>query len=327
MQGDFEKLASHDKYYKHLLDLLKSRTIGKINYQTITKVIGNVISKKMNSVQALDFLASSVSKNTDEKKRGNGEYEVARKRARIKDIENFTGLFDKNSIKTYLDIGCGDGSLTSAIGHTLFKLKKENIIGVDVDIWAGHKHASTVDDLITFRKIEKPGVFNVDSNSIDVITINMVLHHITNDVLEQTMSEIARCLKQNGTIFFRDHDSPNHMFDGLINIEHGIFAVALEQLQTGATFQKTYYGEYRPIIHWIDLFRSFGFKQIGDTVVRKTGTRPFTVAFQKTKSNNDTITNMNVSELRSHARNMGIKEYSSLSSAGVKRAIVSGRRK
>jgi 2-polyprenyl-3-methyl-5-hydroxy-6-metoxy-1,4-benzoquinol methylase len=327
MQGDFEKLASHDKYYKPLIDLLKSRTSGKIGNNDISMAVAQVISKKMDSAQTLDFLASVVSKNSGDKKRGNDEYEVARKQARIRDIEKYSALIDKNSIDTYLDVGCGDGSITAAIGHSLFKLKKDNIIGIDVDEWAGHEHASSVDDSITFRKIETPGVFPVESHVIDIMTINMVLHHVPYEAMEQTMSEIVRCLKPTGTIFLRDHDSPNHMVDSLINIEHGIFEVALEQLSTGDKFQSTYYGKYRPMRDWVDLFGAFGFSPIGNAIVRKDKTRPFTVAFQKTKLDKNNITNMNASELRSYARNTGIIVQNSLPVNGVKRAIMAGRRK
>lgn len=327
MEGDFEKLALHDKYYKPLIDLLKSRTDGKISPRDISKIIENVVEKKLNSAQALDALAAIVSKQHEEKKRGSNEYEAARKQARIRDIQKFSGLFDVISIDTYLDVGCGDGTITAAIGQTLFKLDKENIIGIDVESWAGHEHASSVDESITFRKIEEPGVFPVESNSIDVITVNMVLHHIPDDALEQTMSEIHRCLKKQGIIFFRDHDSPNHMVDSLINIEHGIFEVALEQLSTGDEFQKTYYGRYKPKRDWVDLFEVFGFSPVGDPIIRKDKTRPFTVAFQKTYTQQSTITKMNASELRTLARSKGIKVTGSLSAAAVKRAIMSGRRK
>ena len=325
MDGDFEKLASHDKYYKPLMDLLKSRTSGSVAPKDISKVVESVIAGKLNTAQALNEIAKKAP--TPDKKKGiSAEYDAARKHARIRDIEKFTGLFRKSDVKTYLDIGCGDGSITSAIGGALFKLKKENIIGVDVDAWAGHDHASAVVDSITFRKIEKPGVLPVETNSIDVITVNMVLHHIPDDALGQTMSEIRRCLKPTGTIFLRDHDSPNHMVDSLINIEHGLFEVALEQLSTGEHFQKTYYGRYKPRRDWIDLFGAFGFTSIGDAIIRNEKTRPFTIAFVRDEKKN-AIPDMNASELRTTARNMGIRATSSQPVAAVKRAIMSGRRK
>lgn len=324
MEGDFEKLASHDKYYKSLIDLLKSRTHGKVVSSDIMKTIENVIAKKMTSKQVLDYLASKV---TPENKRDD-KYDKARKQARIRDIENYIGLLDKEKIETYLDIGCGDGKITSAIGHVLFGLEKKSIIGIDIESWAGHEHASSVDDSITFRKIAKPGVFPVESGTIDVITINMVLHHIPEQVFEQTMLEIHRCLKAGGTIFLREHDSPNHMVDSLINIEHGIFEVVLEQLSSGEKFQKSYYGKYKPRRDWVDMFIAFGFTPLGGIVARTDKTRPFTVAFQKSNKSGDRgILDKNASELRAAARNMGLKASNSLPVAAVKRAIVAGRRK
>ena len=319
MNDDFLKLASHDKYYKALVDLIKSRTSGKVGPNDIKKMIECTLNKKLTSAQALDYLASKI-----KKEKISEEYITARNNARVNDVLKYVGAF--KNIKTYMDIGCGDGSTTSEIGKTVFKLDKENIIGIDVESWAGHDHADAVVDSITFRQIETPGIFPVETDSVDAVTINMVLHHIPDDVLTQTMSELYRCLTVGGVIFLREHDSPNHMVDSLINIEHGLFEVSLEQLSSGDKFQKTYYGRYKPRRDWVELFEAFGYTQVGAAVTRTTGTRPFIAIFQK-NSKHSNIVNMTASELRMHARTTGINTTSALPAEGVKRAIIAGRRK
>jgi hypothetical protein len=96
-------------------------------------------------------------------------------------------------------------------------------------------------------------------------------------------------------------------------------------LSSGDTFQKTYYGRYKPRRDWINLFEAFGYTQVGDVVTRTTGTRPFTAMFQK-NGKRDTIGDMTATELRIHARTTGIKTTAGIPAEGVKRAIIAGRR-
>ena len=318
MDGDFEKLIGHDKYKDTLIDFITFRCFGKLNKTDVVAMAQQIRAGKMSSSDALSLISDKIPAQ-----KRNDEYNAARSQARINDIAKYEGLMQ--DVKTYLDVGCGDGTITAAIGKHL-RLKKDAIIGVDVDAWAGHSHGDETSQDIDFRPIKTSGTIPVESNTIDFVTANMVFHHIPDDDLIKTLDDINRCMKDGAILFLREHDSPNHMIDSLVNIEHGIFEVAIEKLSDVKKFQESYFGRYKSSRDWIQLLSMFGFEQIGDIIARPKGTRPFIAAFRKNK-NAELLTQMTTANTRFIARNMGIKSTSSLSSNAVKRAIVQGRRK
>lgn len=320
MDGDFERLVNHSSNYKKMVsDYLTWRTHGLLKDNDVIDIIDKVTSGKMSTAAILDHIAAGIPEQ-----KNNAEYENARNSSRIGDIKKYETAI-KGNVTKYMDIGCGNGTITAAIGSYL-GLKKENIIGVDVEQWAGHTHASEVSKEITFRPIKTAGELPIESNSIDFVSANMVFHHIDDDILMKTMNDIRRCMKDDGLFFLREHDSPNKMIDGLINIEHGLFQVALEKKSSAAEFQSTYYGKYKPMRDWINFMALYGFDIVGEPIARKVGTRAFIALFRKIRDAK-TIDDMPVTSARIIARNMGIKSAGSLPGYDVKRAIVSGRRK
>jgi hypothetical protein len=152
-----------------------------------------------------------------------------------------------------------------------------------------------------------------------------VLHHMTDDIIIAIMEELRRITTDDAIVILREHDSPNHMMDSLINIEHGLFEVSIEKLTTGAEFQKNYYGKYKHKRDWIMNFNLNGFDAIGDSVSNTVGTRPFYQAFRK-NTKRQVIVSKTIPELRTTARRLGIKLNSKHGADGIKRAIISGRR-
>lgn len=109
-------------------------------------------------------------------------------------------LEPNKDIKSLVDIGCGNGEITTEIAQAY---KIETIYGVDVYPDSESKNSSLIYKQVKDNKIDIP------DKSIDLITCYMSIHHFED--FNKMMSEICRIIKPGGYLFFREHDvSPNN---------------------------------------------------------------------------------------------------------------------
>jgi ubiquinone/menaquinone biosynthesis C-methylase UbiE len=140
----------------------------------------------------------------------------------ISEVICFYLLTYKLNIDNYLDIGCGNGSFTSAFGKGL-KLTKEHIFGVDFENfseqgnWNRNKNPSN----FIFKELENDKSYPFEDNFFDIITMKMVLHHIDN--VDFTFKEISRILKNNGILIIIEHDAFTYADYMLNDIEHAFY--------------------------------------------------------------------------------------------------------
>lgn len=290
MDGDFALLMGHKIYAKKLEDYLAYRLKGICSAKQI-----NTALQSKNPLAELEKY-----KQSDK----NEKFVSSRVEARVRDIEKF----NITGVTKYLDIGCGDGTITAGIGK-YFNLSKDSIVGCDITQWAGHEHENEVSDDITFIPMESSDKLPTDE-TFELITIFMALHHMNNDVLQSLIKECSRVLSPNGVILVREHDCPNAMISALINIEHAMFEVVIEGKTPANEFASSYYGKYYTRRQWNNIFADLGFYTFGDPISNlKNNTRPF---YQLYKSNNKKIDDISISELRRQAvvRNIPIQHYS-----------------
>lgn len=101
--------------------------------------------------------------------------------------------------RTILDIGAGNGQITSALA-AYYNLPKENVFAID------EKLPPVLDATpITYLN----GSIPLNDNSIDVIIMFAVLHHIPPDIRVNIMKEASRVLAPGGYIIIREHND-NH---------------------------------------------------------------------------------------------------------------------
>ena len=159
-------------------------------------------------------------------------------------------LYYKN---TFVDIGCGDGSITKELSK-LFKFGRS--ICVDVENWFNtYKNKNKNVELI----ITNGHRINIESDSVDVILCNHVLHHMTH--LDDMLVEIKRIMKKNGVLIVKEHNCTSRDLSYLIDIYHALFEMVYKKIQN-RRFIGEYYAEYFSEKEMTNKLRDLGFQRI-----------------------------------------------------------------
>jgi len=104
--------------------------------------------------------------------------------------KNIKALLENNKKAVYVDLGCDDGKLTIDFAKII---NPKVIIGVDA-VYAQIKKAKKMG--IDGKKFDLNRPFPLSNNSIDVITANQVIEHLSDSDL--FLKEIYRILKHGG---------------------------------------------------------------------------------------------------------------------------------
>ncbi len=176
-------------------------------------------------------------------------------------------------VSKYLDVGCGNGKFAITMGE-LLKLKKDDIYGVDLDNFSEQKDwgRGKFSDKFTFKELQFDKPYPFEDNYFDLITIKMVLHHVTN--FDFTLKELVRIMKINGSLIIVEHDSFTFADYMLNDIEHGFYINVFNENNPEEDYlhlkSKQIYKEKESIgVHryfsWVELdyhLRRFGFEYI-----------------------------------------------------------------
>jgi SAM-dependent methyltransferase len=181
-----------------------------------------------------------------------------RSASRVRDISRFyTGKLA--SADKYLDLGGGDGSITSAIGKWLNRSPKQ-IICADLS-WFDEGRTSIED--ITYTNLVPDKRLPFQAREFALITCFQSLHHMTN--LRERIEDIYYSMAKKGILIIREHDCVNADNRMLIDIEHGIFELVLKNLQSteyNQAFIDSYYATYYSRTVWSNMLKEVGFKYI-----------------------------------------------------------------
>lgn len=177
--------------------------------------------------------------------------------SRVMDItQMIESIPNKIAINNYLDFGCGESSITSALGYSIGAKK---VVGMDINV--PNKPVDFDFKLLDwkFPTIPEP------AHSYDLITSLMVLHHVNNPAA--TISEMGRVLKPGGLLIIREHDIDGEADpDGrtFLDMLHGFYEVvwATTGHQENPNHVETYYARYKNRETWTQLITDAGFQRI-----------------------------------------------------------------
>lgn len=99
--------------------------------------------------------------------------------------------------KTILDVGAGSGDIITSLKN-YYNLPAENVFAIDQKL-------PNVVDVTPLTYID--GKIPLPDNSMDLIIMFVVLHHIPPEFRDNILSEVSRVLSPNGVFIIREHDN------------------------------------------------------------------------------------------------------------------------
>lgn len=158
---------------------------------------------------------------------------------------------------TYLDFGCGDGSITERIAELT---GAKTVYGVELQ-----PVAASVQYLASTSSLP--------AESVDLITAFVSLHHVSHLEIDHKMCEFYRILRPGGTLIIREHDSDNSdEFMCFLNLIHIFIEIDCQQnnhVNAGAIIQGI---NYRSACDWTKKICDSGFNLGG--YIRYDGNNP-----------------------------------------------------
>ncbi len=257
------------------------------NYYKLKSVVGEIL-KHDTKDDAVFCKLSAFSKNKQihstqstsdsniswcEKRAANRAKEV------LNELKNNCENFFNFVCHNYMDIGCGDGNISKAIGSAL-NVDSNKIVCIDKNQWLqnsfNHQKLGVTSVVITEN--EK---LPFEDRSFDFITALQSLHHMKD--LDHKLSEISRLLKTNGYFVIREHDCDSKLTSYLIDIEHCAYEMLLKQ-PPNLNFTNDYYANYLSLPKWNSTLAKYKLKCISKNLKLIPGKNPtnyFYAVYQK----------------------------------------------
>ena len=143
----------------------------------------------------------------------------------------------------YLDIGCGMGWKAVDLGRAL-NIKQVDIFGADIADWFGLTEKR--DDRFTFIPLTPNMPLNIETNSLQLISMMHSLHHIKD--IEYRLEDCYRMLQKDGYIILMEHDVFFIEDFCIADIEHALYERVRENKKN--EFLKNHYANYR---NWVEI--------------------------------------------------------------------------
>jgi DNA-directed RNA polymerase II subunit RPB2 len=255
-------------YWKYIEELLE-RNLEPSNRQVAKHIINDIKIRKYLAISyhktnfTLDYVLNNMNK-----------YNVARANERVTDIVSL--LPSGHTVNSFIDIGASEGSITKAIAEH-FNVSKENAFGLDVEV-SKYVTDDVLDrvQMITYVSRNNTGL---PDESVDLVTLHEVFHHVDKSDRLSLINEIYRILKPGGYVIFREHDLPNENrkeFIEFLQLVHGIYIMMKDE-----TYNE-YYAHYFSYDYLNSFLTNAKFKFIKKTDINiKKLQKVFSCIFQK----------------------------------------------
>lgn len=164
--------------------------------------------------------------------------------------------------KTYVDVGCGNGSLTKYIGESLGATR---VVGVDVKQWSEFEFSHEErGQNCEFIEMVPGGPISLPDACADIVSVLQVLHHVDPTHINKLMTEVVRILKPNGFLLLREHDATNESEVTLLHLQHLLHSCVVENMSV-ERFYQTYFSQFQSLSYWNELMIHYGFQLVAST--------------------------------------------------------------
>lgn len=177
-------------------------------------------------------------------------------------------LLGDESLHNYVEIGY-PGRMIKPLKKELHLDGKMIVINTEESIkdYLQCGFPSPVDQFVPLQDFDPISAEKIPSNSVDLVSLFIGLHHIPEEKLEPFLRSIHRILRPNGTFLLMDHDAKTVEMKSFLSLVHSIF-----NLGTGVSAEEEAkeYRNFQPLKHWIDLCQKSGLVWDGqEPLIRK----------------------------------------------------------
>ena len=169
-----------------------------------------------------------------------------------------------------IDIGGGNGNLLHCFSEK-FGIPKKNLVNIENGSFEyDYTHQKTV-TYKTLKPSDGDDIMNISGEvfkNADYILCMVVLHHMTDENIDNTVKFIRKHIKRGGYVFIKEHDADTKDVRCLINWEHHLYRLMehtdgdmpVNEIQKYV--DDVYIGNYKKEVYFDRLFQGQDFKLV-----------------------------------------------------------------
>lgn len=176
-------------------------------------------------------------------------------------------LSDRKNIKGYLEIG--------STGRYISELRKHISLSGQVYITNDIEPSNSIADIMERGQISKIGKFislnyyqpitEIETESLDLVTCHIGLHHCPHDLLEGYIKSIHRIIRKGGQFIMRDHDVKTTEMATFVSLVHTVFNLGLN---VSWETDQSEFKSFKSIDEWCEILTTYGFQDSGERILQ-----------------------------------------------------------
>jgi SAM-dependent methyltransferase len=177
-------------------------------------------------------------------------------------------LGNKNQINGYLEIG--------STGRYISQLRKYISLSGDIFLTNDIAPSNSIADIFERGQFGKIGKFipltyqpisetEIKSESIDLITCHIGLHHCPHELLEDYIKSLHRILRKGGLFIMRDHDVKTPEMATFVSLVHTVFNLGLN---VSWETDQSEFKSFKSIDEWSKIISAYGFRDSGERILQ-----------------------------------------------------------
>ena len=184
-------------------------------------------------------------------------------------------LIGNRVVKNYVEIGT-PGTYINGLKDSML-IEQATVINntqglidyIHGSSWSLSRKFKSYDKFVPLNNYDAIAEEQIPSNSVDVVSCVIGLHHIPTEKLQPFVSSIYRILKPGGIFILRDHDAKDDEVKSIVQAAHTIFNLVTMELDLEGEVKE--FRNFQPLSHWIKLLTMNGFKEATCDKLYQTG--------------------------------------------------------